>query len=235
MKHRNAVLSIVFLLIALILIPGCSSNSDLIDIQAERDSLSLKLDNLYLEYQNIQNDYMELSSRQAALEKEKTDLVSENDNLTIELNDLQVQLDDAAKANQVLQEDLTSRQSRYDEAVANFLAANEELSKIKAVYPAKLFATKEDLSAWLKANATTGYDTQDPVQVYKYAADLQQKALKEGYIINVDVSYIIATTPYYRLYCTAQTQDNILYNWDTSNNPNVLINDVTDFRWSTVY
>lgn len=243
MKYRVIALLATSIMVILILLSGCSSsrpNAQLANLQSENTSLSLKLDNLYQEYQNLsqehqklQSDYDGLTAKYSSLKDENTSLTAENNKATADLNSAQQQLSDAAKQTTALQDELSALQTKYYGLQSDLQSKNDQITQLKAVSPPKNFASKDALTTWLAANTVSGYNTNDPVAVYQAAYELQQKALADGYVINVDVSHYGTTTIYFNIYCTAEIASTLYY-WDVRySNVDTIIPDTTNFKWAT--
>lgn len=90
-----------------------------------------------------------------------------------------------------LQTDLTSVQASYD-------SLKQELNNIKKVYPPRDFSSLAELQEWLLENDVSELppvDIFEIEQIYSRALQIQADALKDGYIISVDIdvlSYDIA-------------------------------------------
>jgi len=223
------------LVTVLVMGSGCVSKSKYNELKSENSSVKLELSNLNQKYQEIQSQYNSLvtdknalQTENAALQTENDKLTSDNKTLTAEGNTIKTELTDARNTAQSLQTTLSDLRTKYD-------GVNEKLSQINAVFPAKYFASKEELSNWLAADGTSDYGSNDPVEILGYAQQLQQKALNDGYIVYVNVSQYGANNTYFMIYCTAVVQDtHTLYFWDPlSDGLQVLIRDVTSFKWAT--
>lgn len=90
-----------------------------------------------------------------------------------------------------LQADLASVQVSYD-------SLEQELNDIKKVYPPRDFSSLAELQEWLLENDVSELppvDIFEIEQIYSRALQIQADALKDGYIISVDIdvlSYDIA-------------------------------------------
>jgi len=192
-------------------------------LEKENQDLQSKNKNLTAEYEAVKTE-------NAALQANNDKLTADNKALTAETATVKTELADAQNTSQSLQTTLSDLRTKYD-------GINEQLAKINAVFPAKYFVSKEELSNWLAADGTSEYESQNPVEILGYAQQLQETALNDGYLISVNVSQYGETSTYYRIYCTAIVQDtHTLYYWDVlSDGLQILINDVTSFKWATAY
>ncbi len=90
----------------------------------------------------------------------------------------------------VSQSDYEALQADYDELDANYEAVEAELAEIKEVYPPKDFPSLTALNDWLLENdvsekpATTYAD-----DWYGRALEVQEDALRDGYIVSADYDY----------------------------------------------
>lgn len=246
MKYKVMSFAIILVTIALVLFSGCSSSdqTEINNLKSENASLSLKLNGLTQEYQDLQqahqslqSEYNDLTTKYSSLQDENNVLAAKNNQVTTDLNSAQQQLSSTAIQTASLQDKIAALQTSYNSLQNDLQSSKDQLNKVNSVYPPKNFTSKDELTAWLTANTISGYNTDDPVAVYQAAYDLQQKASADGYAINLDVSRYGttsgATTFYFNVYCTAQVQ-NTLYYWDIRyGNVDVLISDVTNFKWAT--
>ena len=108
--------------------------------------------------------------------------------------------------NEVLQAD-------YDELKANYEATNSELAAIKEVYPPRDFSSLSELQDWLWANDVSERSTTEFADAwYRKALEMQEDALKDGYIISADYDYDEETDDY-AIYCVAIIDGDIWW-WD---------------------
>jgi len=76
-------------------------------------------------------------------------------------------------------------QSEYDELNANYEAARNELAEIKEVYPPKDFPSLTALNDWLLENDVSEKpDTTYAEDWYGRALEVQEDALKDGYVVS---------------------------------------------------
>jgi hypothetical protein len=104
-------------------------------------------------------------------------------------------------------------QSEYDALLADYEAVNKELAQIKEVYPLQYFPSISTLEAWLASNdiserpAATFADAW-----YRKALDIQEDAIKDGYLISADYDYF-EDTDEYMVYCVAIIDGEVWW-WD---------------------
>jgi hypothetical protein len=105
-----------------------------------------------------------------------------------------------------LESEKQTLQNQYD-------AANAELTSIKKVYPPRDFNSKTDLENWLAQNTVSEESDIDNAEnwIGKVLA-IQEDALLDGYIINIDYDYS-STNETYTVYCTTVI-DGFIWFWD---------------------
>jgi len=104
-------------------------------------------------------------------------------------------------------------QADYDELNTAHEAVEKELAEIKEVYPADDFSSLSELNDWLLENDVS----KKPVTTYAddwygRALEVQEDALKDGYIVSVDYDYD-AEDDSYLVWCTTIINGKIFY-WD---------------------
>ena len=158
-------------------------------------------------------------SEYEALQAKHAALIEKSDNLTAELD--------------VARTDLTKRQADFKELNAKYAelnikyegakseaesarsasqAASSELSQIKKVYPPRDFSSLTELRNWLLANPVSQRPSAAYANTsYGNALQIQQDALKDGYIISASVYWRSDTNLYY---VTCQTViDGYVWSW----------------------
>ena len=112
-------------------------------------------------------------------------------------SDLQADLDAAQEQNtslstqvQQLQSDKNQLQADYDELNADYDDASQQLADIQEVYPPGDFASPTELQAWLNSNTVSILPPPTTYEDwYGRALQVQEDALKDGYIVSVDIDY----------------------------------------------
>ncbi len=128
----------------------------------------------------------------AALQTEHATLVDENTGLKAQ--------------SQTAQSDLTNKQADYE-------AVNQELAEIKEVYPPRDFSSLGELRDWLEANDVSEKPvTPNAEDWYGRAIEVQEDALRDGYIVSVDYDYFEDTDDYF-IWCITIIDGDIWY-WD---------------------
>jgi len=120
-----------------------------------------------------QSEYETLQTEHAALVQEKA-------SLTAELEAAQSDLTNAQAENDTLK-------TNYAELNANYETVSEELAEIKEVYPPRDFSSLQKLQDWLLNNDVSERPvTTTAERWYSKALEIQEDALKDGYIVSVD-------------------------------------------------
>ena len=139
-----------------------------------------------------QSKYEALQAKHEALQAERASLVAENTSVKGQLEEVQ--------------SDLTSVQADYE-------AANQELTEIKEVYPPRDFSSLRELQDWLLANDVSKRPiTAIAEDWYGRALEVQEDALKDGYLVSVDYDYDEGIDSYF-IYCITIINGRIFY-WD---------------------
>jgi len=145
------------------------------------------------------SEYEALQTEQAALVQEKASLTSELQQVQSDLTSVQAEYD-AQKAD-------------YDELNADYEAANQELAEIKEVYPPRDFSSLSELQDWMLANDVSERPiTEAAERWYSKALEIQETALKDGYIVSADYDYD-EEADLYMVYCVTIINGEIWY-WD---------------------
>jgi len=132
------------------------------------------------------------SSDYEALQAEYATLVDENTSFSSAL--------------QQAQSDLTNKQADYD-------AVSQELTEIKEVYPPTDFSSLTELEDWLVENDVSERPVTDYASGwYRKALEIQEDALKDGYIVSADYDYDEGTDDY-AMFCITIIDGDIWY-WD---------------------
>ena len=144
----------------------------------------------------------ELNALQAELDASKSEfaaLQADYGTLVDENTSLKAQ-------SQTAQSDLTNLQENYE-------AVNQELAEIKEVYPPREFSSLSELRDWLEANDVSEKPITPNVEDwYGRAIEVQEDALKDGYIVSVDYDYYEETDDY-GLWCVTII-DGDIWLWD---------------------
>ena len=114
---------------------------------------------------------------------------------------------------EALQSEYEASQADYDELNANYVAKKNELAEIKEVYPPRDFSSLSELQEWLLKNDVS---ERAPITIaenwYSKALEIQEDALKDGYIISADIDYDSETELFYVACVTIINGD--IWAWD---------------------
>jgi len=103
-------------------------------------------------------------------------------------------------------------QSEYEALQADYEAVKQELVEIKEVYPPRDFSSLRELQDWLLANDVSEKPaTMYAEDWYGRALELQEDALKDGYIVSAD--YDVVTETELAVWCTTIINGMVFY-WD---------------------
>ena len=136
-------------------------------------------------------------------------------------------LSQAQEGLQSVKTELAASQSKVSELTssmekgkAELEAAKGELTGIKKFYPPRDFSSANELRDWLKTNAVSESPPATTAEnLYAQALKIQEDALKEGYIISVDVDSGERADEWY-IACVA-TINGVLWAWGPdSDEPN---------------
>ena len=109
--------------------------------------------------------------------------------------------------------DYDALQADYDNLDTRQQALADELAEIKKVYPPQDFSSLSQLQDWLLENDVSEKpDTTYAEDWYGRALEVQEDALKDGYIVSVDYDYD-AEDDSYSVWCTTIINGRIFY-WD---------------------
>jgi len=131
---------------------------------------------------------------------------SDYDTLQADFEALEQQNSGLSSQLQQVQSDLSQLQSDYDDV-------SQELEDIQRVFPPRDFSSVTELENWLLTNdvSETPFATTYE-EWYAKALQIQEDALKDGYIISVDFDYDIEQDAIL-VYCVTIVDGNIWY-WD---------------------
>lgn len=161
-------------------------------------------------------------SEYEALQAEHAALVEENGSLKAELAGVQSDLTS-------LQTDYDTLKGDHDKLNADYEAANAELAGIKEVYPPRDFSSLSELQDWLLANDVSERPVATTAEnKYSKALEIQEDALKDGYIVSVDLDYEPQTELYY-IAC-ATIIDGDIWAWNPETDEPVNVSPVLEFQ-----
>jgi len=210
MGRRWILVGMMFLLLPWLLV-GCGISQELYDaVIAERDSLMTQFQSVQSEFEAAKS---ELNSIQGELESIQSEFQSAKDELKAKISDLESvenELDTKTSA-------LNSAKSQLDSSEAELNKVKDELSEIKEVYPARHFDSYSELKGWLHSNDVSERNPMTDAETwYEKALDIQEAALKDGYIISAWIDYY-EEEEVFVVMCTA-IADGDVYAWDPESN-----------------
>lgn len=145
-------------------------------------------------------------SEHEALQAEYAALQDENASLEAELGQAK---SDLTKA----EADYDALNADYDALNADYEAASNELAEIKEVYPPRDFSSLSELQDWLLANDVSERPvTESAERWYSVALEIQEDALKDGYIVSAEVFYD-ENTELFSVTCTTIINGDLWW-WD---------------------
>lgn len=96
---------------------------------------------------------------------------------------------------------------------SDYEAVKQELAEIKEVYPPRDFSSLTELEDWLAENDVSERPaTEYASGWYGKALEIQEDALKDGYIVSADYDYYEETDDY-TMFCVTIIDGDIWY-WD---------------------
>ena len=171
------------------------------DLQAEKTSLKT-------EKESLESDYSKLSTQCEGLQAEKTALMAEKESLKADYSQLKTE-------NEAVTEELLKTRKSYNDIY-------QELSALQVACPPKYFSTSQELKSWIQSNAISDtpihYFLLTSYEAYQRCLEIQEIALRDGYIISVSLESgpIPEDNPNYygtsrSVYCQAETGDGIYW------------------------
>lgn len=143
--------------------------------------------------QELQSIKAELASVQAELETTGDELTARN----AELESAESEIASLETEKNSLISEKEALQASYDELNGENSAVMQELADIKEVYPARYFSSKKELQDWLYANDVSDRPASTIAEpLYEKALDIQEAALKDGFIISSYIDYYSDTGEY---------------------------------------
>lgn len=110
------------------------------------------------------------------------------DMVLVDLEDAQRELLSVKTELAASQSKVSNLTSSLDRSKADLDAAKEKLVKLEEVYPPRDFSSSTELRDWLAANGVSESQTTTIAEsLYTKALQIQEDALRDGYIISVDL------------------------------------------------
>lgn len=153
-----------------------------------------------------QSEFEALQAEHEALQVKQASLMAENTSVKGQLETVQSDLTN-------LQADYEALNVDYDTLNADYEAIDEELAEIKEVYPPRDFSSLSELQDWLVENDVSERSlAQFSEGIYSKALEIQEDALKDGYIVSAAIDYDEVVGVYY-IFC-ATIIDGDIWVWD---------------------
>jgi Skp family chaperone for outer membrane proteins len=205
MKKRLFLIAVALLLFSSLFV-GCGVARDKYDTvvadlgKAQQELQSVKAD-LSTSQQKLQSTEAELESKQTELKTAQTEL---------EIKNTTVASLKSAKTSLIAEKE--SLQSNYNKLNDENNSVTQELANIKKVYPARYFTSLTELRDWLYGNNISERQANTTAEgLYAKALDLQEAAMKDGYIISAFIENLQGNN--FLMGCKAVIDGNI-YSWD---------------------
>jgi len=161
-----------------------STKADLDTSQKELQSTKAELESKQTELKTAQAELAIKNTTVASLKSEKTSLIAEKESL----------------------------QANYNKLNDENNSVKQELATIKKVYPARYFSSLTELRNWLNGNNISERSVTTTAEgLYAKALDLQEAAMKDGYIISAFIEHLQGGSFY--IGCKAVIDGNI-YSWN---------------------
>ena len=198
MRIKLLIFGMVFLLVPWLLV-GCGV------AQEEYNAMLAQVSSAQEELQSVKADYDKLSAECEDLQAEITSLMAEKESLEADYDKLKNEYATVAREFAQIKQ---SRDSVY-----------QELRDLQAVYPPIRFSSHQELKSWIQSNAISDIpihrDLFTSYKAYVRALEIQETALKDGFIISVVVgphpeAEMVYGSPY--VYLMAGVDDGI-YSW----------------------
>ena len=199
-SFKWSLVSLIVLVMAIFTLVGCGIP------QADYDALLAQKTALEAEKRTAQTNFSSLQTEKKALESEKTALESEKQTL-------QNNYDRLNDDHNALQAEQNALKAEKEQLQNQYEATNTELANIKTLYPPRDFDSKTELENWLAQNTVSAKpDTDNAEDWIGRALEIQEDALLDGYIVNVDYDYT-STDDSYFVFCTTVI-DGFIWFWD---------------------
>jgi len=161
-----------------------AAKAQVVSLQGDLDEAESRIDVLEGNLAATEGDLADTESELATVEEER-------DKAQSDLQAAKSRASSAESAASKAKSELAAVQGDYE-------AASTELAEIKEVYPPRDFSSMKELQEWLAENDVSERSHAEYVEtMYGKALQIQEDALKDGYIISVDVDYDESKRVYY--------------------------------------
>ena len=171
------MLSVIIITMVGIALSGCGiPQSDYDALMAQKNALENEKTNLQADYDVLQTEYDSTMATYATLNSDYDTVKDELDKLKTDYQDLITQK--------------SSLESEINEIQTEFDSVSDQLDEITSIYPPGDFPSRRALEDWLLINdVSTKPITSNAEAWIGRALEIQEDALKDGFIINVDYDY----------------------------------------------
>ncbi len=185
MKKRLFLVGAIFLLFSLSFF-GCGVSQD------KYDAVVTDLDRSQQELQSVKTDLgvsqQELQSTEAELDAKLKELKAANTEIAVQNSTLT----SLQSEKESLFAEKASLQTNFNKLNDENKSVTQELASIKSIFPPRHFSSKQELKDWLLKNDVSERPTSILAEaLYEKALDIQEAALKDGYIISTYIDYFI--------------------------------------------
>jgi len=182
-------LFIIPVIIALVSVAltGCVSKSEYEALQADYAALEAVKQSLATDYEKLNKEHEDLKAEKTILLAEKESLLAENEAFEDKYDELDMEHQALQGVKATLESEKESLQDKYNQLNTQLSDTKADLAEIKDVYPPRDFSALIELQDWLLGNDVS----EKPVTTflegwYSRALEIQEDALKDGYVISVD-------------------------------------------------
>lgn len=167
MAKRWFLVGVMLLLVSLMMV-GCGVP------QEEHDAVLAERDAAQAELASLQSDLATTQSQLATTESDLTALKADLETAKADLETAKANLETANSKISTLQADLSTQK--------------KNLAEIQKVYPPRDFSSKQELMVWLVSNdVSERAEVTTAENLYSKALEIQENALRDGYIVSVDL------------------------------------------------
>jgi len=197
--------------------------------QDEHDAVVAERDTALAKAASLESD---LSATESTLAATESDLSATEDDLAATQSDLAATQSEFADAeSQISSLGSAANKAKSDLAAVqgDYEAASTELAQIKEVYPPRDFSSAKELQDWLAENDVSERSASQYVEtLYGKALQIQEDAVKGGYIISANVYYDESDSLYY-VSCVAVI-DGELWVWSPEDDEPVNYSQMDDWQ-----
>lgn len=178
MKRKTFFVVVILLLVASLFASSCTGIPQEVydDVVKARD----------LAQEEVSSLRPQLDAAQTTIDNLQSDLETSQEQVRTLGSDFEVTQEQL----KTLEEDLGTVQEELKTLQAEHQNAKRELAEIKEIYPPQDFTSLSELEDWLRANDVSERPIAEFAEGwYRKALEIQEDALKDGYIVSVDYDY----------------------------------------------